>query len=583
MEIPNKKLLLLFLITFQFAGFSADKLPLWTWDCINDRCVPSKATLSGKLQTLITCNMLCGSMMLWPQPTGRVSLSATAVPVRADLFHLQIISFPSRSVREHVREAFEIFRDVLRRLENQTRAYEDWRAVSVRVAINESGSLDPRLRLNTDESYRFKLRPKNGTKRSLIIDIFSNSFCGTRHAFETISQLIWLDKYAGSLVMLEAASVDDAPRFKYRGLMLDTARNFFPLNDVIRTIDGMAANKLNTFHWHVTDSQSFPLQLESIPHLAEYGSYGPGAVYTSDDVRTVSRHARLRGIRVLLEVDLPAHVGNAWVWSLHKRVNNMIHCLDSHPWYEYCNEPPCGQLNPRSVEVYEIIERLYAEITQLTGTDDIFHMGNDDVSQRCWVEQFNTSDPIDLWLIFTQNALHRLESAMGKLPDLIIFWASEMSKRIKLDLKDYVHKIGLQARDVTWTQKYVSGIRTVISHEDAWDLNSGYGSWYEETGGTIYNSWQRVYEHRPWSRKSIKCLEGGEATIWTSTLSACALDPRIWPRAAALAERLWSDRAEGATRPVYARLDIHRSRLKSRGIQVSPLWSTWCTHNPYTC
>ncbi|XP_045486518.1 probable beta-hexosaminidase fdl, partial [Pieris rapae] len=558
-------------------------LPLWTWDCINDKCVPTKATLSGRLQSLMTCNMLCASMTLWPQPTGQVSLSTSAVPVRSDLFHLQILSFPSRSVREHVKGAFEIFQGVLRKMEHDIRVFEDWRTVAVYVAISESGQGDPRLRLETDESYRFSLRPRNGTSRSLQVDISANSFNGVRHAFETVSQLVWFDPYAGSLFMMEAASVDDAPRFKYRGLMLDTARNYFPVSDLLLTIDGMASCKLNTFHWHATDAQSFPLELDSLPQLAHYGAYGPGAIYTTEDIRTVIQYARLRGIRVLLEVDLPAHVSAAWMWQGRKIADNIVLCLKNKPWTEYCDEPPCGQLNPRSVLVYTMIEKLYAEIIQLTGVDDVFHMGNGDVSLRCWAEKFNATDPMDLWLVFTTNALQRLETANEKLPNLILFWDSKMRDRIKSDLKPYYRNLGLQVNDLASSQKYLSGLRLILSHQDAWDLNDGYSKWYEETGNSNFNSWQRVYEHRPWTRKAIKSLEGGEATVWTSTLSKDGLDSRIWPRAAALAERLWSDRAESATRPVHARLDLHNLRLKQRGIQTTPLWSNWCSQNPYTC
>lgn len=542
-----------------------------------------KATLSGKLQSLMTCNMLCVSMTLWPQPTGHVSLSTTAVPVRPELFHLKILSFPSIPVRQHIKDAFEIFQDVLRKMEQDIRIFEEWWTVVLRVAVSESGQGDPRLRLDTDESYRFSIRPKNGTTRSLLVDIFANSFNGVRYAFETISQLVWFDQYAGSLFMIEAASVDDAPRFKYRGLMLDTARNYFPVSDLLHTIDGMASCKLNTFHWHATDSQSFPLELDSLPQLARYGAYGPGAIYTNEDIRIVSQYARLRGIRVLLEIDLPAHVGKAWEWEDPKIVDNMTCCLNNEKWIEYCNEPPCGQVNPRNIEVYNIIEKLYAEIIQLTGVDDIFHMGNDDVSLRCWAETFNTTDPMDLWLVFATNALQRLETANEKLPNLTIFWGSQMRNRINADLRRYFHNLGLQVRDLASIQKYVNGLRTIISHQDAWDLNNGNSEWYEETEYKNYNSWQRVYEHRPWARKAIKLLEGGEATVWSSTLSKDGLDTRIWPRAAALAERLWSDRAEGATRPVFARLDLHNLRLKTRGIQTTPLWSHWCTQNPYTC
>lgn len=525
--------------------------------------------------------MLCASIQLWPQPTGQVSLSTTAVPVRTALIQLQIIAFSSRIVRDHIQDAFELLRSDLRLLERKERGFEEWRSVAVRVSVN--GSMDPRMRTDTDESYRLSLGPKTISGGSLVADITAKSFCGVRHAFETLSQLIWLDPYKGTLLILEAANIVDSPRFSYRGLMLDTARNFYPVNDLIRTIDAMAACKLNTFHWHASDSQAFSLMLSSIPQLSTHGAYGPSAVYTPDDVKSIVRRARLRGIRILIEVDTPAHIGHAWEWGEYAGLGKLAHCIESEPWSAYCNEPPCGQLNPRNPRIYEFLERIYTEIIQLTGVDDIFHIGGDDVSERCWEENFNDTDFMNIWLEYTRSALQQLEYANGMMPNLTIMWSSRLSERLKAGLKSYIQNLGLQSRNVAWAHKHVSGLRTVISHEDAWDLNSGFGGWYEEGGGVPYNSWQRVYEYRPWARNAAWRVEGGEATVWSAALSGGGLDSRVWPRAAALAERLWTDRAEGATRPVHARLDVQRSRLIERGIQAAPIWSMWCTHNSYTC
>ncbi|KAM3956703.1 LOW QUALITY PROTEIN: putative beta-hexosaminidase fdl [Aphomia sociella] len=561
--------------------FISCSLPLWTWDCLKDKCVPSKVTESEKLQSLMTCNMLCSSMQLWPQPTGPVSLSTTAVPVRVDLLQLQIISFPSVSVRDHLQAAFELMRNDLRILERETSGFQEWRSMAVRVSVN--GTTDPRMRLTTDESYKLSLRPKRESGGSLVVNIFAQSFCGARHAFETLSQLIWLDPYESTLLTLEAAKIEDAPKFRYRGVLLDTARNYFPVNDIIRTIDGMASNKMNTFHWRASDSQAFSLVLESVPQLSEFGAYGPGAVYTPDDVRVIVQHARLRGVRVLIEIDTPAHVGKAWGWGEKVKLGSLAQCIDAKPWSAYCTEPPCGQLNPHNPFVYNLLERIYTEIIQLTGVTDLFHLGSDDVSERCWAEQYNDANPKKLWLDYTLSALQRLKNANGILPNLTLLWTSPFSEGIKSDMKDYIHVIGLQARNVAWAHKFVVGVRTIVSHEDAWDLNSGMDSWYGDKDRSPYNSWQRVYEHRPWARNPGLYVEGGEATVWSSSLSVDGLDGRVWPRAAALAERLWTDRAEGATRTVHARLDVQRTRLISRGIQASPIWTMWCTHNPYTC
>lgn len=497
------------------------------------------------------------------------------------MFQLKMVSAPSRIVHEHIQDAFALLRDDLHQMERRARSFEEWRTVSVRIVVNGSG--DPRMLVNTDEGYSLSLRPVEGTGVALMADIAARTFCGARHALETLSQLVWLDSYLGSLLILEAARVDDAPRFKYRGLLVDTARNFFPISELMLNIDAMASSKLNTFHWHMTDSQAFPLVTNSIPEFSNYGAHTPGDIYTPDDVRLVVRRARLRGIRVLIEIDAPAHVGYGWDWGPAAGLGDLVLCLNVEPWTEYCSEPPCGQLNPLNLRVYDLFERLFIEIMQLTGVEDVYHLGGHDISDRCWTDHFPQHNSMELWQNFTRTILKRLESQTDKLPNLIIFWMSHLSERFKADMRDYIQNIGIQVSNVAWAHKYVSGIRTILSHEDAWDLNTGHGAWYEEHSGAPYNSWQRIYEHRPWLKHASGIVEGAEGTVWSSALSEGGLIQRAWPRAAALAERLWTDRPEGATRPVHARLDVHRARLVSRGIQASPLWSMWCSQNTHTC
>ncbi|XP_026763035.1 probable beta-hexosaminidase fdl [Galleria mellonella] len=574
--------------------------PQWTWICRNDRCERMLASETTTLQSLPTCNMLCASTQLWPQPTGPVSLATAAVPIRSAGISLQVIASPSRDVEKHLHDAFALMKEDMRDLEksisgeNRRSEVGPPRDVLVRVAVN--GSADPRMRLDTDESYKLRLRPLGN---SLVVDITAHSFCGARHGFETLSQLVWLDPYAQSLLVLEAATVEDAPRFKYRGFLLDTARNYFPVGELIRTIDAMAACKLNTFHWHVSDSQSFPLRLNSAPQLAQHGAYGPGAIYTMDEVRAIVRHAKLRGIRVLLEVDAPAHVGRAWDWGPAAGLGHLAYCIEAEPWSAYCGEPPCGQLNPRNPHVYELLERIYAEIIQVTEVDDLFHLGGDEVSERCWAQHFNDTDPMELWFEFTRRAMSALESANGgKAPELTLLWSSRLTRSPYLERLDPKH-FGVQIWGASrWPESRAvldAGFRSVISHVDAWYLDCGFGSWRDSSDGHCgpYRSWQQVYEHRPWIEEAPMPagmgdalpwrVEGGAACQWTEQLGPGGLDARVWPRTAAMAERLWSDRAEGAAADVYLRLDTQRSRLVARGIRAAPLWPRWCSHNPHAC
>ncbi|KAF5343330.1 hypothetical protein D9758_014191 [Tetrapyrgos nigripes] len=118
----------------------------------------------------------------------------------------------------------------------------------------------------------------------------ANSTLGLFRGLTTFTQL-WYE-LNGTRYSVEAPiEIQDEPAYPYRGLMLDTARNFFPVADIKRTLDAMSWVKINTFHWHIVDSQSFPLQLPEFPELAANGAYSPAMVYSAEDVKDIVSYA----------------------------------------------------------------------------------------------------------------------------------------------------------------------------------------------------------------------------------------------------------------------------------------------------
>lgn len=144
--------------------------------------------------------------------------------------------------------------------------------------------------------------------------------------------------------------MSDGPRYPYRGLLLDSGRNYIEIDAIKRTIDAMAASKLNTFHWHITDSQSFPLVSQSNPQLSKLGAYSRSQVYKPSDIAELVTFAKVRGVRVLPEFDAPAHVGEGWQDS------GFVVCFNAQPWQQYCVEPPCGQFDPTKPALYDTLE-----------------------------------------------------------------------------------------------------------------------------------------------------------------------------------------------------------------------------------
>ncbi|RZC33686.1 Glyco hydro 20 domain containing protein, partial [Asbolus verrucosus] len=379
--------------------------------------------------------MLCGSTQLWPQPTGPVTLGSRAVT-----FNHQQLEFdtdtaePARALLEQSFVAFNT--NIISLVQNKDYLDKttDIKRLVIKVTIVHSNVI--RLKLNTNESYSLVIKPKED---EVVANITAKTFFGARHGLETLSQLIWWDDYEknGMLKVLKGASIQDSPVFPYRGIMVDTARNFMSVESIKRVLVGMAANKLNVFHWHITDSQSFPLVSLRVPQLAKNGAYGPDMIYTPEEIRALVEFARIRGIRVILEVDTPAHAGNGWTWGPQEGLGELAVCVNERPWSLYCGEPPCGQLNPDNPNVYDVLEKLYRDLLELSGEDELFHLGGDEVNLECWSQHLqksttllNYTDLHDLWGEFTLKALKRLDAAnQGKKIPVVIMWSSNLSKR----------------------------------------------------------------------------------------------------------------------------------------------------------
>lgn len=204
---------------------------------------------------------------------------------------------------------------------------------------------------------------------------------GVRHGLETLGQLMATDVCDFGFLLVKSARIEDRPKYRHRGLLLDTSRNFFPEVDIKRTLDGMGASKLNVFHWHITDSHSFPLEIPTMPQFTLYGAYGPNFTYTQNVIQGIIEYAKLRGIRVLIEIDTPSHAGNGWNWGPRFGLGNLAVCINAQPWRNNCIQPPCGQLNPVNGFLFGILRDIYRYIQTLLPSDETIHMGGDEVYQ----------------------------------------------------------------------------------------------------------------------------------------------------------------------------------------------------------
>lgn len=544
----------------------------WTWQCEDDQCVRKVRQQEVSHTPLATCRMQCGPLPLWPMPLHMSGIKRQSVGFGQ--VRMEILA-EGDHVRDMLKQAAQIFKQNLRALlpEGTTVRLGEL-VVVIKVARPEF-----LLSLKTDESYTLNLTYLRG-------EISANTFFGARHGLETLSQLVWWNDV--SLRVFQRAYIKDSPKFKYRGVLVDTARNFIPLPALMRTVDALAASKLNVFHWHISDSQSFPFDSPRVPQMARYGAYSEDKIYRASDVVRIVSYARVRGVRVLVEIDAPAHAGNGWQWGESHGLGNLSVCINQQPWKSYCGEPPCGQLNPDNPHMYQVLGKLYQDLVELTNVTDIFHLGGDEVDLNCWASALeNPRNLMDKWKLFQKKALTKLTAAnKGKVPDAVVLWHSPFTTPENLDRKTYV----VQAWGPSaWGEELPlieKNIRVIISHLDFWYLDCGYGNWRGLGQGACgpITSWQNVYQHRPWNKVNRALVLGGEVCLWGEMVDDNSLDMKLWPRAAAFAERIWSDTdPEQNLKDAHGRLAAHRDRLISRGIRPDSMWPEWCTHNPYMC
>ena len=175
-----------------------------------------------------------------------------------------------------------------------------WHRRLERSIIQCDARVEPVQQLGEDESYRLEITPQQAR-------LTAPNPLGVLRGLETFLQLVEPGPKAFQVPVVD---IEDHPRFPWRGLHLDVSRHWMPLEVVKRNLDGMAAVKLNVFHWHLSDDQGFRVESKRFPKLQELGS--DGLYYTQDQVREVIAYARDRGIRVVPEFDMPGHT-TSWL------------------------------------------------------------------------------------------------------------------------------------------------------------------------------------------------------------------------------------------------------------------------------
>lgn len=403
---------------------------------------------------------------------------------------------------------------------------------------------------------------------------------GMIRGLETFSQLLF--ELNSKTFGIRPVIIDDGPRFKFRGYMLDTARHYISMENILKSLDAMSFNKFNVFHWHLVDDQSFPYVSNFHPELSEKSSFRPNMIYSQADVRAVINYAADRGIRVLPEFDSPGHT-----YSMRHIPDLLTECYDMTT-----KEPngDFGPVNPIKLDNYKIMARFIKEF-KLLFPDTYFHAGGDEVDYDCW----KSNPEINQWLNdrnMTGNYKELQNSYIRKIYDFLKYYNKTML--VWQEVFDDGAQLPRDAIVHVWKYR---GEKSAYMEEMRRVLNAGYRAilsscWYLniiEYG----QDWARFYQCDPTAdlklpikgakqseenrlrilknRLQQKLVLGGEVCMWTEFVDDTNIIARTWPRASAAAERLWSPSDRTNLDDFLHRLEQLRCRLLARGIQAEPV------------
>jgi hexosaminidase len=396
----------------------------------------------------------------------------------------------------------------------------------------------PIQQLGEDESYHLTVTPQS-------VSLTAPNPLGILHGLQTFLQLVTSSPQG---FVLPAVVIDDQPRFPWRGLMLDTGRHFMPLDTVRQTLDGMEAVKLNVFHWHLSEDQGFRVESKTFPLLQEKGS--DGLYYTQDEIRGILAYARDRGIRVVPEFDMPGHAGS-WFVGYPELASGKGPYHIERKWGIF--NPA---MDPTQESTYTFLDRFFAEMTALF-PDAYFHIGGDECNGKEWdansrIQQFkrdhDLKDNAALQAYFTS----RVQKLVTKRRKITVGWDEVLQP-------DTPHDVVIQSwrGPDSLADAARRGYRGLLSWGYYLDLNQPAAQHYSVdplAGAANMTSEQESH------------ILGGEAAEWTEYITPEIASFRIWPRAAVVAERLWSPRDITDGPSMYQRLAIVSQDFAYAGI-----------------
>src|SRR5580658_9746463 len=407
------------------------------------------------------------------------------------------------------------------------------------LTIHADHGSDPVQDLGEDESYVLDVSSA-GAK------LTAPNPLGVMHGLETFLQLVEVspDGYAAPAIHIE-----DTPRFPWRGLSIDVSRHFISMPVLKRNVDALAAVKMNVLHLHLSDDQGFRLESREFPKLQEQGS--DGMYYSQAEMRELIAYASDRGIRIVPEFDMPGH-STAWFVGYPELAS------DSGPYHI---ERRWGifdpAMDPTRESTYKLLDKFIGEMATLF-PDRYFHIGGDEVNGKEWdanpkIREFMRAHNLKSDQELQQYFTDRVEKIVSKHHKFMVGWDEILTPGMP---KDIVIQ-SWRGQD-SLAEAARQGYRGILSSGYYLDAMAPAAQHYlvDPLGGADATL----------TAAQQKLILGGEACMWEEFASDENIESRIWPRAAAIAERLWSPQQVQDVNSMYRRMVAVSEHLEQLGV-----------------
>ncbi len=428
----------------------------------------------------------------------------------------------------------------------------------LQINCTKSGNIG----LYEDESYHLDIKQNK-------ITINATSDLGALHGLETLLQML---QNNSTSFYFPNSQISDFPRFTWRGLMIDASRHFQPVDVIKRNIDGLAAMKMNVFHWHLVDDQGWRIEMKKHTKLIELAS--DGLYYTQEEIKNIVKYADERGILVVPEIDVPGH-GSA-ILTAYPEIGSKVITLTGGTSEKniqgtaiatYGVERNAGifspTLDPSNPKTYQILSELFDEVCPLF-PGAYFHIGGDENEGKDWdanpkIQAFKKKNNLatnhELQTYFTMQLVPMLKKHGKQL----MGWEEILTKNMSKEA--IIHSWRGANEGMAAGQSLVDavkkGYKTVLSNGYYIDLMYPVEDHYLN---------DPMPKGANLSAEEKARILGGEATMWTELVSPTTIDSRVWPRTAAIAERLWSAQDITDVANMRKRLDVVSFRLEELGL-----------------